>query len=82
MFLGTFWAPIAVQRYQKHRGLGAKNYLLSSLILTLLWWRSLSYRNQFFDLLCKSMDRFFYVRNLRRERVNIPQNLADTKEGY
>ena len=77
MFLGTFWAPIAVQRYQKHRGLGAKNYLLSRLILNLL-----SYRNQFFDLLCKSMDRFFYVRNLRRERVNIPHNLADNKEGY
>ena len=34
------------------------------------WWRSLSYRNQSIDLLCKSMDWFLYDRNLRLERVS------------
>ena len=29
-------------------------------ILTLLWWRPLSYRNQSIDLLCKSMDWSLY----------------------
>ena len=38
-------------------------------ILTLSWRRSLSYRNQFIDLLCKSMDWFLHDRNLRHERV-------------
>ena len=37
--------------------------------LTLLWWRSLSYRNQFINLLCKSMDWFLYDRDLRHKRV-------------
>ena len=38
--------------------------------LTLLWRRSLSYRNQFIDLHRKSMDRFLYDRELPHERVN------------
>ena len=39
--------------------------------LTLSWQRSLSYRNQSIKLLCKSMDRFLYDRDLRHKRVNI-----------
>ena len=39
--------------------------------LTLSWWRSLSYRNQFINLLCKSMDWFLYDWVLCRERVNL-----------
>ena len=38
--------------------------------LTLSWRRPLSYRNQYIDLLCKSMDWFLYDRDLRHERVN------------
>ena len=38
--------------------------------LTLSWRRSLSFRNQSFDLLCKSVDWFLYNRDLRHERVN------------
>ena len=37
--------------------------------LTLSWWRSLSYRNQFIDLKLKSVDWFLYDKDLRRERV-------------
>ena len=38
-------------------------------LLTLSWTSSLSYRNQTFDLLCKSMDWFLYDRELVHERV-------------
>ena len=38
--------------------------------LTLPWGRSLSYRNQSIDLLCKSVDWFLYDRGLCHERVN------------
>ena len=37
--------------------------------LTLSWRRSLSYRNQSNDLLCKSMDWFLYDNGPRHERV-------------
>ena len=37
--------------------------------VTLSWRRSLSYRNQSTDLLCKSMDWFLYDRDLRHERT-------------
>ena len=39
--------------------------------LTLSWRTSLSYRNQFIDLLYKSMNWFLYDRDLRHERVNL-----------
>ena len=38
--------------------------------LILSWRKSLSYRNQSIDLLCKSMDWFLYDNSLRHERVN------------
>ena len=38
--------------------------------LTISWQRSLSYRNQFSDLLSKSMDCFLYDRDLCHESVN------------
>ena len=38
--------------------------------LTLLWRRPISYRNQYTDLLCKSMDWSLYDISLRHERVN------------
>ena len=41
------------------------NFLI---ILTLSWTRPLLYRNQFIDLLCKSMDWFLYDNNPRHER--------------
>ena len=37
--------------------------------LTISWWRSLSYRNQSIDLVCKSMDWCLYGRDLCHERV-------------
>ena len=37
---------------------------------TLSWRRSVSYRNQSIDLLCKSMDWFLYHRDFLHERVN------------
>ena len=37
--------------------------------LNLSWRRPISYRNQFIDLLCKSMDWFLYDIGLRHERV-------------
>ena len=45
-------------------------WFLNSSYLSLPWRRSLSYRNQSTDLLCKSMHRFLYDRDLRHERVN------------
>ena len=42
---------------------------LISSALTFSWRRCLSYRNQFIDLLCKSMFWFLYDRHLRHERV-------------
>ena len=38
--------------------------------LTLSWRRPLSYRNQFIDLLCKSVDWLLYDNGLRHETVN------------
>ena len=37
--------------------------------LTLSWWRTLSYINQFTDLKGKSIDKFLFGRDLRHERV-------------
>ena len=45
--------------------------LLIFLLFTLSWRRFLSYRNQFIDLVCESMDWFLYDRDLRHERVKI-----------
>ena len=45
--------------------------LHSLMLLTLSWWRSLSYRNQSIDLQSKSVDWFLYDRDLRHEKVNI-----------
>ena len=36
--------------------------------LTFPWWRSLSYKNQSIDLLCKSKDWFLYDRDVHHER--------------
>ena len=44
--------------------------LTNYITLTLSWWRSISYRNQFIDLLCKSVDWFLCDTDLRHERVN------------
>ena len=42
---------------------------LSPTILTLSWRRSLLYRNQSIDLLCKSTDWFLHDKNYHHERV-------------
>ena len=44
------------------------NRRLLLLVLTLLWRRSLSCRNQSTDLLCKPMGWFLYDRDIRHER--------------
>ena len=44
--------------------------------LTLLWWRSLSYRNQSIDL--QSMDWFLYDRDLHHKRVNLNYKFSTT----
>ena len=46
---------------------------LESFNLTLSWRRPLSYRNQFIDLLRKSIDWFLYDNSLRHERVKFDQ---------
>ena len=45
------------------------------MVLTLSWWRSLSYRNQSINFLCKLTDWFLYDRDFRHERVNTPLNI-------
>ena len=50
-------------------------------LLILSWRRSLSYRNEFINLLCKSMDWFLYDRDLRHERANTPLHV-DPKHSY
>ena len=45
--------------------------------LTLLWRRSLSYRNQFIDLLWKSIDWFLYDRDPRHERIKTKRIFND-----
>ena len=63
--LNSYKAPLALfEDYQ---------YWIKSLVhLTLSWRRSLSYRNQSIDLLCKSIEWFLYDRDLRHERVKQP----------
>ena len=46
------------------------NQIADKSILTLSWRRPLSYRNQFIDLPCKSLDWFLYDNGFRHERVN------------
>ena len=49
--------------------------------LTLSWKKSLSYRNQYTDLLCKSMHWFLYDRDLRYERVKSKVSLSSENLG-
>ena len=62
--LTGFWIRLYILLWLKPRHLG------SCLKLILSWWRSLSYRSQSTDLLCKSMKWFLYDRDLRHEKVN------------
>ena len=41
------------------------------IFLTLSWLKSLLYKNQFIDLLCKSVDWFLYDTDLLHERVKV-----------
>ena len=50
--------------------------------LTLSWQRSLSYRNQFIDLVCKSIDWLLYYRDLYCERIKLLKHWYDTKNVY
>ena len=50
--------------------------------LTLSWRRSLSYRNQFIDLLHKSIDWFLYVMDLRQDRFNFVLLLLTLKKYF
>ena len=77
------WKPLTifVKNFHLHLHLGSeyaskfRNILEIRLFfeymyfLTLSWRRSLSYRNQSIDLLCKSKDSFLYDRGHRHERV-------------
>ena len=49
----------------------------SVIALTLLWWRSLSYRNQSIDLQNKSIYWFLYDRDLRHERINVTNDVIN-----
>ena len=56
----------------------------AKLQLTLSWRKSLSYKNQSTDLLCKSMDYCLYDRDLGSERVkylNISEQAEKNKDG-
>ena len=44
------------------------------IFLILSWWRSLSYRNQSINLLCKSIDWFLYGWTSVMEELNIFQS--------
>ena len=46
-------------------------YMISKLTLALSWPKSISYRNQSLDFLCKSMDWFLYDRDLRHKKVKM-----------
>ena len=48
--------------------------------LALSWRKSLSYRNQSIDLLCKSMDWFLYNRDLRHERFKRVNSLKSLRQ--
>ena len=48
--------------------------------LTLAWRRSLWYRNESIDLLCKSMDWLLYDREVRHERVK--HSFSHSPESY
>ena len=58
--LKLYWNPCSLKWLR---------FNLINVCLTLSWQRPLSYRNQFIDLLCKSMDWFLYDNGLRHERV-------------
>ena len=53
--VASIWSPKLVQMAE---------------FVTFSWRRSLSYRNQFMDLLCKSIGWFLYDRGLRHEKFN------------
>ena len=53
---------------------------IQRVFLTLSWWRSLSYRNQSIDFLCKSMDWFWYDRGLRHESVKPKKSLQNFRK--
>ena len=69
----------ACEHFSRSVWVRGNQYILRSvLFVTLSWRRSLSYRNQAIDLLCKSiinglqsMYWFLYERDLRHERVNL-----------
>ena len=52
-----------------NQGIYLYEYIQVTKHLTLLWLRSLSYRNQSSDLLCKSMNWFLYDRYLHHDSV-------------
>ena len=54
----------------------ASNRDLTEDLLILSWRRSLSYRNQFIDMLSKSMEWFLYDRDLRHEKVSCSRQLS------
>ena len=67
-FIAKIWATWTLfQMIKIHKFL---YFSVSKYSLTLSWWRTLSYRNQFIDLLRQLMDWFLYDNSLRHERVN------------
>ena len=63
------------QEYQFQYSYKDSRFLLI-MLLTLLWRRSLSYRNQYIDLQSKLMDLFLYDRDLRHQRVKLSAEKA------
>ena len=56
------------QDWNSHSSPNPQSKITTS-ILTLLWRKAISHRNQSIDFLCKSMDWFLYDRDIRHERV-------------
>ena len=74
IFKNTFftehpWTTASKDTSLKTLNINRSNQLNSKSRLILSCRRSLSYRNQSTDLLCKSMDWFLYDRELHHERV-------------
>ena len=48
----------------------SRDVILELIFLIFSRWRSLSYKNQSIDLLCKPMEWFLYDKEIRHEKVN------------
>ena len=74
-YLVHSWILFHLYQLDKQHSMHVMEFILLLVVshcwsLILSWRMPLSYRNQFIDLLCKSMNWFLYDRYLCHERVN------------